>query len=92
MRKTQKIFKALSMKGALEVYMAIYSGCQTEYYTNFESLVRITGIKENALRRITNNLSRAHLIKSVKYGTGRGRFYVVSDKDYAEKLYNFIGM
>lgn len=77
------------MKGALEVYMAIYSGFKTEYYTNFESLIRITGIKENALRRITNNLSRAYLIKSVKYGKGRGRFYIVSDKDIAEKVYDF---
>ena len=78
------------MKGALEVYLLVYSGCQTEYYTNFESLVKLSGIKPDALRRITNNLSRAKLIKSIKYGTGRERFYVVYDKEEAFLIYSFV--
>lgn len=92
MEKIRKIFKALSMKGALNVYMTIYAGCQSGSYATFESLVRITAINENTLRRITNNLSRHRLIKSVRYGTTRGKFYIVSDKDFAKKLYDFIGM
>lgn len=90
MQKTQKIFKSLSMKGALDVYMLIYAGCKTEYYLDFQGLIKKTKIKYNALRRITNNLSRAHLIKSIRYGAGRGRLYIVSDKDMAEKIYDFM--
>ena len=90
MRKIQKIFKALSMKGAIDVYMLVYGGCQTEYYTNFNDLLRMTTFKPDALRRITNTLSRAKLIKSVKYGTGRGRYYIVSEKDSAHMIYTLI--
>lgn len=87
MQKIQKIFKALSMKGAIDVYMLVYGGCQTEYYTNFNDLLRMTGFKTDTLRRITNNLSRAKLIKSVKFGTGRERYYIVYEKETANMIY-----
>lgn len=85
MQKTQKIFKALSMKDALDVYLTIYAGCKIEYYLTFKQLAMKLSINENTLRRITNSLSRNKLIKSIS-GFGRERVYVVVDSKLADKI------
>ena len=85
MQKIQKTFKALSMKGALEVYLTIYSGCRIEYYLTFKQLAYKLDLNENTLRRITNNLSRNKLIKSIT-GFRRERVYVVVDSKLADKV------
>lgn len=85
MQKIQKMFKALSMKGSLDVYLMIYAGCKIEYYLSFKDLAEKLSFNENTLRRITNNLSRNKLIKS-QSGVSRERVYVVSDGSFAEKV------
>ena len=85
MQKIQKIFKALSMKDALDVYLTIYAGCKIEYYLTFKQIAMKLSLKENTLRRITNSLSRNKLIKSVS-GFSRERVYVVVDSKLAEKI------
>lgn len=66
MQKIQKIFKALSMKNALNVLMMIYASQQIEYYITFEELFNKSTLNENTLRRITNSLSRNGIIKCVR--------------------------
>ena len=66
MQKIQKIFKALSMKNALNIMMLVYAGQQTEYYMTFEDLFNKSTLNENTLRRITNSLSRNGIIKCVR--------------------------
>ena len=89
MQKIRKIFKALSMKDAIDVYMLIYAGCQTEYYASFNDLIKLSTIKEHSLRRITNTLSRVKLIKSVK-GIGKSKYYIVTNKEVAEDIYDMV--
>lgn len=89
MQKIRRMFKALSMKDALSVYMLVYAGCKIEYYTSFKELIRLSEIKEHSLRRITNTLSKSNLIKSIK-GEGKKRYYIVCDKEFAEQVYNLI--
>lgn len=85
MQKIQKMFKALSMKDALDVYFTIYAGCKIEYYLTFKQLATKLSLNENTLRRITNSLSRNKLIKSVS-GFSRERVYVVVDSKFADKV------
>ena len=66
MQKIQKIFKALSMKNALNVLMLIYASQQAEYYITFDELVEKSTSNPNTLRRITNSLSRNKIIKCVR--------------------------
>lgn len=85
---SRKIYKALSMKEALEVFLFIYGGCQVEYYVSFNDICDKLSIRKDSLRRITNALSNAKLIKSVKdlnSSDRRRRVYIV-DRYLAEKI------
>ncbi len=84
-----KKFRALGMKHALDVYLLIYGGCKVEYYVTFNEILDKLSIKRPSLRRITNTLVRAGLIKSTKNPSStdkRSRVYIVSDGKFAELL------
>lgn len=88
----KKIFKALSMKDALDVYFTIYSGCSVEYYVTFEDLLEKINIKKDSLRRITNSLSRHGLIKSVGgyRADKRKKVYVVTNADLPDLILKIV--
>ena len=80
MKAYKNIFKALSSKGATEVYMHIYHKCKTQEYPSFDEIRNELRINQNTLRRITNLLSRYGLIHSAQPEgeDGRRRVYLVS--------------
>lgn len=85
---SRKVYKALSIKNALDVFLFVYSGCKVEYYMSFNDICDRLSIRKDSLRRITNALSGAKLIKSVKdaNSSDRRRRVYVADKYLAEKI------
>ena len=91
----RNIYRALSVKNALNIYMEIYNGCLTEEYKSFENLRQSFKIGKDSLRRITNRLSSCGLIKSLKdthIGDGRKRIYVVVDLEITENIKNLTNL
>ncbi len=66
MKSYKNIFKALSSKGVIEVYLYIYHKCKTEEYPSFDEIRTELGFNPNTLRRITNRLSRHNMIYSAQ--------------------------
>lgn len=85
----RNIYRALSIKNAINVLMTIYQSCQIEQYLSFRDIEESLKIEKHSLRKITNRLSSCGLIMSVKdkNGTnGRSRVYVVSNTNICEKI------
>ena len=83
---SKNIYKALSIKNAVNVFLLIYSGCKVEYYLSFQDICDKLSINPNSLRRITNSLSKAKLIKSVKdiYSKDKRKRVYIADSTLAE--------
>lgn len=89
MKNYKKIFNTLASKGAIEVFLQIYSGCKTEEYPSFEEIRKSLRMSKFTLRRITNRLSRGGLICSGKHkdsSDGRKRVYMIENAELANLL------
>lgn len=86
MKNYRNILRAVSMKYAYEVLNEIQEG------KTFKELARNTKLSMYTLRRITNRLSRAGIVKSIK-GTGndkRERVFIVEDPILLKQLNEFV--
>lgn len=90
--KYREIMRVMSVKHASDVLFEINNSCKIEEYLSFKELVGRLKLNKNTLRRITNRLSRARLIKSVKANTAdkRERVYVVCDAKLTEMLLDLL--
>lgn len=92
MKNYRAIYRALSMKNALNVLTLVYNGNVVKNYMTFGDLKQMLKSDEYTLRRITNSLSRVGLIKSIKKGKmtdeadGRKRVYVIDDLFLYKKI------
>lgn len=85
----RNIYRALSIKNAINVLMTIYQSCQIEQYLSFSDIEESLKIEKHSLRKITNRLSSCGLIVSTKDtngADGRSRVYVVSNANICEKI------
>lgn len=81
MTKKERVFKALWKKGSEEVLAYIY-----QYYpVNFEEIcAKFDTLSPSSIRKITNRLVRAHLIKNKKdkrFDDKRARAFVIDDEN-----------
>lgn len=91
--KCKSVFKALALNKAIDVYLYIFQGCQTEEYKSFESIGKDLKIGKYRLRYITNVFSHLGLIKSIRdtrYEDKRKKVYVVCDVEFANKVLDFL--
>lgn len=89
MKNYRNILRAVSMKYAYEVLNEINNlGGRT-----FKELAHNTRLSAYSLRRITNRLSRAGIVKSIK-GSGsdkRERVFIIEDQMLLKHLNKFVG-
>lgn len=86
MKNYRNILRAVSMKYSYEVLNEIQEG------KTFKELSQNTKLSAYTLRRITNRLSRAGIIKSTK-GSGndkRERVFVIEDQMLLKRLNEFV--
>lgn len=91
----RNIYRVLSVKNALNIYMEIYHGCLIEEYKSFKDLIKENRININSLRKITNRLSSSGLIKSIKDNKEidkRKKVFVVTDSEIAESIKNLTNL
>lgn len=86
MKNYRNILRAVSMKYAYEVLNEIQEG------KTFKELARNTKLSMYTLRRITNRLSRAGIIKSIKGSSEdkRERVFIVEDQMLLKQLNDFV--
>lgn len=83
------VYRALSVKDALNTLMEIQILNSVDVPCYFETLTKNLNIDKHKLRKITNRLSRCKLIKSVRKPfspDGRKRVFVITDRDVVDMI------